>query len=373
MANLISEAIADISGAASQPTAGSDGASPVESQERSDVAYAYESTVDSEQPNESDESSNTPEAPVAGKPADASSSQKNVKPEQKVADKEFITVSDDKGKRKIEIDYADRAAIKKAFEFAHGARKWQAERDHSRNELKQLQEQYGSVRSTMDALEKAFAEGGEMGVIDLIAGKQGASEEFVKRQVARANFLETAKPHEIEALQQRERLEKLERDLAKKEQADREREQRVVSEREQAELNNLQASVNPVFEKYRFDGQLGDEADEDLFDRMLWNTTMERLRPYEEQGVELSRELIDKEFGTVAMQLRKRLNVQAEKKAANVVEQKKKEAIENVQASTMSAYKSGGASKEASDLIGKGDFASLFRNWGKYGASFNKK
>jgi hypothetical protein len=131
--------------------------------------------------------------------------------------------------------------------------------------------------------------------------------------------------------------------------------------------------VNPVFEKYRFDGQLGDEADEDLFDRMLWNTTMERLKPYEAQGVELTRELLDKEFGSVAMQLRKRLNVQAEKRAAGVVEKKKQEATQSVQASTMSAYQKGGASKEANDLISKGDFTSLFKNWGKYGSALNKK
>lgn len=371
MANLISEVIGELSSPAaaannSNPDVGNE---PVIQDSQDDsVAYAHDSVVDTDEPSVSEEKVSSPQSDSsAGKAAAQANPKQGAAASQKPSgDKEVITVSDDKGKRKIEIDYTNRDSIKKAFEMSHGARKWQAERDQARTQMTELQKQYSEVRQTMDALEKAFQDNGELGVIDLIAGRQGASDEFLKRAIARANFLETAKPHEVEALQQKERLEKLERDLQRRELAEKQALEKASQEKEAAELSVLQGSANSVFEKYRFDGQLGDAADEQLFDEMLWNSTMNRLKPYEDQGVELSRELIDKEFRTVATQLRKRINVQAEKKAAAVVEQKKKEATESVQNSTMSAYKQGGAAKEASDLIGKGDFASLFRNWGKY-------
>jgi len=287
--------------------------------------------------------------------------------------KEVITISDETGRKKIEIDYSDRAAIKRAHELAYGSRKWQAERDRASQERDGLKQRLEKVEPVLEALEKAFSERGELGVIDLIAGKHGASEAFIKRQVERAKFLEKASPEEVEALRERERLEKLERDHQKLREENETFKKSVAEKEESAALRSTEATVHPVFEKYRFADKLGDENDEAMFDEMLWNTALKRLKPYEDQGLELSRELVDREFRQVASALRKRINVQAEKRAAAAVTQKKQEATENAQASTMSAYKKGGARAEAQDLINKGDFRNLFSNWGKYGKSMNKK
>ncbi len=286
--------------------------------------------------------------------------------------KEKITIQDDKGRRQIEINYEDRATIRKQFELAAGARKWQAERDKASAAEKSLTEKFTSVNRVVEALEKAYAERGEAGVIDLIAGKPNASAEYIQRQIDRSKFLERASPEEKQQLEQKERLEHLERELVKQRTENESREKRMTDERETAEIRSLESTVHPVFEKHRFDGKLGDESDEQMFDEMLWNTALKRLKPYEEQGVQMTRELVDREFRTVAAALRKRIGAQAEKRAAAVVEQKKQEATENVQSATTQAYKKGSVSGEARDLINKGDFRSLLSNWGRYGSSLKR-
>ena len=299
---------------------------------------------------------------ASGKETSASASSKG--------DRETIVVTDESGKRrKIEVDYTDRAAIKKAIEMQHGARKWQADRDKAIAAEKTTREKYESDRRVLDALETAFSERGELGVIDLIAGKAGASQEFIQRQVDRARYLESATPEEVEKLTLKEQNEQFAKELAKIRAEGQSREERVVKERESAELASLESRVNPSFEKYRFDGKLGDADDEAMFDEMLWGQALKRLEPYEEKGLEITSELVEQAFRDTATRLRKRIGATVDKKTAQVIEGRKQAATENVQHTVSSGYKKGGARKEAEDLIGKGDFKSLFGNWGKFSGS----
>lgn len=358
ISNLVTDAINSVKGATSLPEANSEDLG-VEVVTDSSSISASDSTMD-EVEGESDPSKADESKAASGTPDGT---------QKPSADKETITVSDDQGnKRKVEIDYTNRAGIKKAFELMHGARKWQAERDRATATEKEIRAKYETDRKVLDALESAFEQRGELGVIDLIAGKQGASEEFIKRQIERARFLEKASPAEKEQLAQKERLEQLEKDLKRQETEGQKREDRIKADKDQADLHALASRVHPTFEKYRFDGKLGDEATEDMFDQMLWNTAMANLKPYEEKGLEITRQLVDKEFRNVSAALSKRINMQAEKKATKAVEQKKTEATENAQSATNAAYKKGGSlGAEARDLINKGDFKSLISNWGKYG------
>lgn len=374
--NLISDAISSLRGAGSNTPAasGSGGGGEAQSTDTSESEYEDMSVVDdsgsvnasdsvdesnpeTETQAESGEKSDTP-----GKDSTASSEKKTSKTPD--PNKEVITVTDDTGKRKLEIDYSDRAATRKAHEMAAAARKWQADRDREAATRKKIEEAHMADRKVLNALEEAYASGGELAVIDLIAGKQGASAEFIQRQIDRAKFLEKASPAEKAALEARERLDAQEREIAKLRKEGETREQRIAAEREAAELASTESTVHPVFEKYRFDGKLGDAGDEEMFDEMLWNTALKRLKPYEDKGLPMTKELVDREFRTVATQLRKRINVQAEKRAAAVVEQKKQEATENAQASTVGAYSKGGMSAERNAMLSKGDLAGYFRSFG---------
>lgn len=307
-------------------------------------------------------SSDAQKAPLAGQP--------NEQAKQKTSEREVITVTDETGKRRrIEIDYSDKAKVKKAYELAAGARKWQAERDQVLAREKDL----SGKMSSYDLLEKAWAERGEEGVVDLLAGRKGHYQDQVRKQMDRAKFLERASPEEIEALKERENTEHRLRDLEKLRKENEDFKKQVSEQREVAEMRSLESKVHPAFHKNRFAGRLGNESQEHMLDEMLWNTTLKRLEPYEEQGLDISPELLEKEFATAARNIRQLIGKQAEKKASRAVEQKKQEATENVQAAVMSGYTTGGAAKEARDLVQSGNTRGLLKNWGKYGQYFGGK
>lgn len=365
--SFIAEAMAELG----QPQQSTPEAGAPEPEGRDDVAHASDSVDDDwDTDGQTDSVEETQTDPESTDPAATTAPSASTAP----TGKETIVVTGDDGiKRRVEIDYSDRASIKKAFEMMHGARKWQAEKDRAIQSQKSIAEKYEKDRRVLDALEQAYEKDGELGVLDLLAGRQGASQEFIQRHIDRARFLENASPQEKAALEQKERLERLERELGRTREEKAAWEKKMAEEREASQLAELQSRINPVFEKYRFDGKLGDEADEALFDETLWNTAMARLKPYEEQGVEITRELVEQSFRETAGRLRKRLGVTADKKAAAVVNKKKQEATEAAQAATTTAYARGGARSEAESLISKGDFRSLFSNFGKYRGALSKK
>lgn len=287
--------------------------------------------------------------------------------------KEIVTVRDENGQvRKVEIDYSNRDAVKKAVLLANGARKWQAERDRAMESAKKTQSELEQIRKDWQSLDEAFQQGPEA-LFDLLNGRNGAFQEYVGKQQEKAEFLRHASPEEIKALEAQERADKTERELAKIRKEQQEFQKKISAEKEQAEEAALQSKINPVFDKYRFADKLGDAQDELLFDKLLWKESLERLEDYENKGIQITQDIIDREFRAVSSTLRKRINVQAEKKAGKVVEQKKREATENVQAKVMSGYKTGGNAQEARDLINKGDLTTLLKGWGKYGNLFNGK
>lgn len=289
------------------------------------------------------------------------------------SDKEIITVTDELGNRKkVEVDYSNREQLKKAVLLANGARKWQAERDKAIESKKGVESELSQIKQDWAALDEAFQRGPDA-LFDLLSGKQGAFNEHLTKHQERQEFLRHASPEEVKALEAQERADKTARELEKIRKENADFRKQVTSEKEQAEERALESKIHPVFDKYRFADKLGDAQDEHLFDKMLWTTAMERLEQYETEGLSVTPELIDKEFRTVASTLRKRINVQAEKKAGKVVEQKKREATENVQAKVMSGYKTGGSAQEARDLMQKGDLTSILKGWGKYGKLFNNK
>lgn len=286
------------------------------------------------------------------------------------ANKESITITDDKGRRQIEIDYSDKEAIKKAFQFQYGARKWQAERDQAITGKKSLETEYTKLKADWEALDSAFNKGPEH-LFDILKGQSGSFDKYLQERIERAEYLRNATPDEIQALEVKERAERLEKENKDLMQRNQEFMTKVEAEREQAEMHKMESQVTPVFDKYRFAEKLGNPENEQMFDEMLWNTAMKRLIPYEEQGI-LTPELIDREFRNVSAAVRKQIGVQAEKQVSKVVDQKKREATENVQAKVMSGYKTGGSAQEAKDLINKGDLTTLLKGWGKYGSLFNK-
>jgi hypothetical protein len=310
------------------------------------------------------------------KPEQKGSSKDNLESGKKelAGKKETITYTDSQGKkRQVEVDLSDASKVKKAYEMMYGARKWQAERDQARKEvdtLRKEREELAKVKETFSALEKAWQEGGEEGVLDLLAGEQGASRKFVQRQLERQRFLDNASPEQLAAFKAQEESQKYQRELDKIRKEQESFQQKVTQERELAEVESAKGTVYPVFDKYSFTDRLGSESDEQMFNEILWNTSMKRIQEYEEKGIPVTKEIVDKEFRTVSQTLRKRMSSQAEKKASQIVEQKKKESSSSIQQTVKNAYSGSSSAKEASSMIAQNDIKGIFKNWNKLKNSF---
>ena len=103
-----------------------------------------------------------------------------------------------------------------------------------------------------------------------------------------------------------------------------------------------------------------------MFDEMLWQTSLKKLEEYEQKGLDISPEVIDREFRAVSSALRRRINVQAEKRASKAVDQKKQEATENVQARVKSGYTGKSDEARLKQMISDGDTGSIFKNWSSF-------
>ena len=286
--------------------------------------------------------------------------------------KESIVVTDDKGKRRIEVDFNNKDQLKKYVQLAHGARKWEAERNQALNKAKEVESQYSALKGNWDVLEQTYQQSGVEGLIDLLEGRQGAFSEWEKSRIDRYEALKKASPAEREAFELREREASRQREIERIKKENEDFKRSVQAEKETAELRSLEGTIHPTFDRYRFADKLGDRDTEQMFDEMLWQSALKRLEPYEEKGLPITADLVEREFKAVSTALRKRINVQAEKKAAKAVEQKKREATENVQAAVSNGYRSSPVAKEAEDLIKSGNIGALFKGWGKYGKAFKK-
>lgn len=268
------------------------------------------------------------------------------KTEPSKEDAEFITVKGPNGRpQQIKIDYSDKEHIKKVYAQAAGMRKFQAERDNLAREIEQLRSSSGKKAEQFDQLNNIYREGGIEGLIDVLAADEGGFQKLLDKKIEEREWRKNATPEEL-ALHHAE-LAKLARDkeyerLRKEFDEMRQKQAQAV---EQAEIKALEGQVNPVFEKYRFAGKLGNAQDEHMLDEMLWNNALKRLEDYPDDA-DITQDVIQKEFSSAAQTIRRLVNKQVDKQVTKTVEQKKKAAMETAQAQTIKQYSGGQGNAE---------------------------
>lgn len=317
---------------------------------------ASDSTVDDDIGGEEVDPSSESELGSDKSAAPATKGAKAPKVEPASGDKEKITITDEKGRRQIEIDYSNKEQIKKIHQMAYGARKWQAERDAAKAELEPVRKSLEEMKTNWDTLENAFSSKGMEGVVELIGGK-GAYKTLLDKAIQRQDFLRRASPEELAALEARETAAARTNEAAQLRKEMEEFKAKIEAEKETSDTRSLESKIHPAFDKYRFADKLGDANDEHMFDQMLWRTAMDRLVPYEEQygsANSIPPAIIEREFRAVASTLRNRIGVQAEKAASKAVERKKQEATENVQANVKAGYKASRSTSEQDKLMNQG-------------------
>lgn len=261
---------------------------------------------------------------------------------QKETSTDFITVKGPDGRpQKIKIDYNDKDSIKRVYAMAAGARKWQAERDNLAREREVL----STKAEKFEQLNKIFKESGPEGLLDTLTAEEGGFQKFIDKKIEEREWQRNATPEEL-ALHQSE-LAKRNRDKEydRLKQEFEELKQSQIQSQEVAEIKALESQVNPVFDKYRFAGKLGNAQEEHKLDKFLWNEAMENLQNLPDD-TDITPELIMKEFRDTAQSIRKIINKQVDKQVTKAVDQKKKTAMETAQAQAIKGYASNKSDKD---------------------------
>lgn len=327
------------------------------------------------------ETSNSPEASEAtatdetGSSVPTEASKTEAKTETTPTDasqKEMVQITDSKGRKtQLEIDFSNKDAIKKVYQdssnFQNGFRKMQVERDQLKSQLDKHLNEVEPIRANFKMLDEAYQKSGVEGVVDLLESKSGGYKSWIDKQIERAEFRRNASPDELRALEQSDLANKYQREAEERTKEFADFKKSVEAERAVSEQAKLQSEVTPLFEKYRFAGKLGDEADEALFDKMLWKTAMDNLAEEYPEG-NVKPEAVEDEFRVVSATLRKRIQNQVEKTATKVVERQKQNALEKVQTQVKSEYTTP-ADKDRlqrDKFLAEGDIGGLLKGWKKF-------
>lgn len=238
--------------------------------------------------------------------------------------------------KNVRFNIADEEALKRTLPLAHGARQWQAERDSWKNKYNEVEKPYNDLKSNWDKLETAYKQDGIDGVLDILGGKQGYSKEHWEKKYQERLQYEKAPEHEQRRIEYEQRLADLER-LSQRKTAEADALQKKFQERQEAELEaQVIADLRPHYNKYRFDGKLGDAEMEKEYNGIVWDKTSEALAKLSQAGETLNASLIEMEFKKVHDRYAKVLRVNQEQAASKAIETTKKAAKQSLASSVRS-------------------------------------
>jgi translation initiation factor 1 (eIF-1/SUI1) len=280
-------------------------------------------------------------------------------PQQQVQStkEELLITGPDGRKQKVEVDWNDKEKLKKYIHAAAGMRKFQAERDNALRQLKEKEAQYSDVAKSWQAIQGAYEQEGFKGLVNLLTQNPNGYELFLNQELSRMQRRLEATPEELKQLELEEKYEQERKAREKLEKKVQETLEQSTKEKEAATIAEIQSRFNPVFDRYRFEGKLGDPEAESVLDSTLWEKAKERLAEYPDD-TEITPQLIEREFRTVANTLRKVISKQAEKKTEQVIQNKKQQAATQAAAIATKGYQQGNVkdsirkSVESNDMLG---------------------
>jgi hypothetical protein len=255
-------------------------------------------------------------------------------PEVKPEDVEYINVTDETGKKRLKVDWNDRDAIKKQLSLLAGARKWQAERDRALSQLQEVKAKEDNIKA-WDVIEAAWNQGREKAVIDVLAGKQGAAQEWLTGEIEKQAKYQQATPQEREFYDMQERMKAQASQIEETNKKMQEQTERASKAKQEAEQAELRTYATDAFMKVRFNGQLADAAAEQQLNEVIWSQALARIDAMPD-GTAVTAQLMEKEFAAVADTFRKVVKQQVETGTKKAMDQKKEQAQVklNVQAKT---------------------------------------
>lgn len=301
-----------------------------------------------------EESKNAPEAKVVQDSSDS-------KPEN--IETVFVRGPDGK-KVKLEIDYSNREAVKRAHMQAAGMRKFQVERDAAIKKAEETAKSLAEKATHYDDLEQSWAQGGVRGLINRL-GPEGEKDfkAAVDAEIKRREYLSGLTPEEKTRLELKEREEYANKRATEVESKYQKMLNDIEADKLAAAKQEFASRLTPSFDRYRFAGKLGDASLERFYDKSIWNEAREIIDAYPE-GVERTPALIDKTFRQIAQKVRATLKENVEKQVQSVIDKKSTEAMKTIQVTTQKGLTSQDVEQSAIQLAAQGKLKkamSLFR------------
>ncbi len=274
------------------------------------------------------------------------------------AAKQKVTITDDKGRRDIEVDFSDIPYMTKVVQQAAGARKLLAQHadlkkqlDAAKTEREPLAADAGDFRRLAGAWDKD----GLGGLVrELTKGSQ-TLDQVVDAELARRGRVASMTPaeklaHESAEVAKRESSEsKRERDEYK------DRIAKLDAKEEAAEKATFQGYMESGLEKYGFTGKLGDEAREHRLNKMLWSAVRSEISDLPDDAV-VDSSTVRRLFAEQTRALDLTVKAQVKDKTKQVLEAKKASAKEAAQSTMRAATRVPTAEAELRKQLAGGNF-----------------
>lgn len=243
-----------------------------------------------------------------------------------------VDITDEQGKRKIELDLSDKELMIRNAQQAAGARKLWAGYKERGEQVKQRDAQIAKLTEDLkpyDQLEDAYAKQGIDGVVQLLEKK--SLDQLVEERAAWQKKWAAMSPAERAAWQSQQDTERARRDAAAaRADADKVR-QSAAAEREAAQVERLEGWAHEQFNRFSFSGKLGDKTEELRLDRALWNHMQAELVAAEAAGTQMTRDAVKQIASDAAAAFRQFAKKTAEKSVKSAKEKQKARATEAAQ------------------------------------------
>lgn len=306
---------------------------------------AFSSFVKNETGAEDDTREEESEVEVAAESTDDDNNEEQAAPEvqeetELAAAIEKILVTDEKGQREVEIDLSNKEEVLKHIKRSYGMNKFRAERDNYKKIAEENEPRLGQYKK----LEEAFEEDGISGVIDTLT--EGKFADFKQQIIDDYEIRKFASPDEIRLMEQADQLSKKEKEASKWRSEFEKFKSQQNEEKEQMEIQKITNMTTSVFNKYRFDGKLGNPAQEAKLDKLLFTNLRTELAEKQEAGEEITQDLIESLISDYSNAVKSTIKKEASTKAAKVVENKKTQATQAAQKAVTSKLKSASTNDE---------------------------
>ena len=252
--------------------------------------------------------------------------------------------------KKVKIDYSDRENIKRVYAMAAGARQWQAERDDLQKKYDGLNESHTKYSEVINYLEEN--KDNHETIFEAITGQsiEDKFRDWAEEQNMISGMTDTEKSLYLSNTEHQKKMKEVER----REQELKAKLDKYNEEAEKVESARQSSIANPIFFKYNFDGELGNDQLELRMNRTLWSEAKTELSQFEQ----VTPEIVEETMKRISNQIRAGFKTSADRSVKKAVQNNRKVVKKKAQDMAVAKPKSS-KKQELDEKIKRGDIAGI--------------